>query len=160
MKFYSTNNENKFVTFQKAVLKGLADDGGLFMPEFIPQFDSSFINSLENYSFQEIALNIAKKFIEDEIEEHELKSIIERAINFPAPLVKLNDDLNILELFHGPTLAFKDFGARFMAETISHFTKDKINILVATSGDTGSAVAGGFSEKKILMFFCYTQAAK
>jgi len=156
MKFYSTNNATKFVTFKEAVLKGLADDGGLFMPEFIPKLDSSFINNLERFSFQEIAFNIAQKFIEDEIEEHELKSIIERSINFPAPLVKLSDGLNILELFHGPTLAFKDFGARFMAETISHFTKEKLNILVATSGDTGSAVAGGFYGKdNINVFLLY-----
>lgn len=151
MKFYSTNNENKFVTFKEAVLKGLADDGGLFMPEFIPQLDSAFINNLENYSFQQTAFYVASKFIEDEISEDELKRIIERAVNFPAPLAALNDSLNILELFHGPTLAFKDFGARFMAETISHFNSEnseKLNILVATSGDTGSAVAGGFYGKE------------
>lgn len=130
------------------------------MPEFIPQLDSSFINSFEDYSFQEIAFVIAKKFIKDEIEENDLKNIIERAINFPAPLVKLNDDLNILELFHGPTLAFKDFGARFMAETISHFTKEKLNILVATSGDTGSAVAGGFFGKENINVFLLYPSGK
>ncbi|OGU33874.1 MAG: threonine synthase [Ignavibacteria bacterium GWB2_35_6b] len=160
MKFYTTNNATKFVTFKEAVLKGLAEDGGLFMPEFIPRLDSSFINNLENFSFQEIAFAIAQKFIEDEIEENDLKHIIERAINFPAPLVKLSDDLNILELFHGPTLAFKDFGARFMAETISHFTKEKLNILVATSGDTGSAVAGGFFGKENINVFLLYPSGK
>ena len=160
MKFYTTNNATKFVTFKEAVLKGLAEDGGLFMPEFIPRLDSSFINNLENFSFQEIAFAIAQKFIEDEIEENDLKHIIERAINFPAPLVKLSDDLNILELFHRPTLAFKDFGARFMAETISHFTKEKLNILVATSGDTGSAVAGGFFGKENINVFLLYPSGK
>lgn len=160
MKFYSTNNENKFVTFKEAVLKGLADDGGLFMPENIPQFDSSFINNLEGFSFQEIAFTIAHKFVEDEIEETELKNIIGRAVNFFAPLVSLSDDLNILELFHGPTLAFKDFGARFMAETISHFNREKLNILVATSGDTGSAVAGGFFGKENINVFLLYPSGK
>ncbi|MBU2491762.1 MAG: threonine synthase [Bacteroidetes bacterium] len=153
MKFYSTNNENKFVTFKEAVIKGLADDGGLFMPEFIPRFEPSFFKNLENYSFQEIAFDIAIKFIEGEINKEELRSIINRAINFPAPLIKLNDQFSLLELFHGPTLAFKDFGARFMAEIISHLSQEKLNILVATSGDTGSAVAGGFFGKENINVF-------
>ena len=160
MKFYSTNNKNKFVSFKEAVLNGLADDGGLFMPEFIPQFDKNFINDLKNLSFQEIAFEIAHKFIKDEIESTELKKIINKTLNFPAPLVNLNDNLAILELFHGPTLAFKDFGARFMAEVISHFNNEKFNILVATSGDTGSAVAGGFFGKENINVFLLYPSGK
>lgn len=128
-------------------MKGLADDGGLFMPEQIPVLDSSFFKKLKNYSFTEIGFEIASKFIEEEISRSDLHEIINDAINFPAPLIKLNDFLDVLELFHGPTLAFKDFGARFMARVMSHFISNsnkQMNILVATSGDTGSAVAHGF----------------
>lgn len=137
MKYYSTNNKNIRVSFKDAVLKGLADDGGLFMPEFVPQLDESFFSNLDKLSLQEIAFEISKVFVGDEIPEEDLKLIINNAINFPSPLVKISDEYSILELFHGPTLAFKDFGARFMAETISYFNKTnekKLNILVATSG--------------------------
>ncbi len=149
MDYYSTNNRNLKVSFKEAVLKGLAEDGGLFMPESIPILKKDFIQNLNTYSFQEIAFTIAKSFIEDEIEENQLEKIIYDAITFDAPLVKLNDNFFILELFHGPTLAFKDFGARFMARVFSQFNKDnnkELIILVATSGDTGSAVANGFYE--------------
>ena len=128
-------------------MNGLAQDGGLFMPEMIPIFSKSFIENLDPFSFQEIGFETAKKFIGDEIGEQKLQEIIQRSINFPAPLVQLSDQLSVLELFHGPTLAFKDFGARFMAKTMEYFEKGsdkKLNILVATSGDTGSAVAYGF----------------
>ncbi|MBU0472932.1 MAG: threonine synthase [Bacteroidetes bacterium] len=147
MKYYSTNNKKLNVSFQEAVMKGLSPDGGLFMPEFIPQLEDSFINSLSKYSIREIGLEVAKKFIGDEIPLNVLKNIIDDAINFDAPLVKLDDKISVLELFHGPTLAFKDFGARFMARTMGYFIRnsnEEINILVATSGDTGSAVASGF----------------
>ena len=147
MKFYSTNKKSKEISFKDAVIKGMADDGGLFMPEMIPQLPLKFFNEIENISFQEICFEIANSFIEDEIPPEGLKSIINKAINFEAPLIRLDENINILELFHGPTLAFKDFGARFMAEVVSYFSKEinkKINILVATSGDTGSAVANGF----------------
>lgn len=147
MQYYSTNNKNLKVSFQDAVIKGLSPDGGLFMPENIPQLDSTFFNNLHNYSIQDIAFEVAKLFVDDEISDANLKSIIDDAINFEAPLVKLDSNLSILELFHGPTLAFKDFGARFMARVMSHFLQDSnevVNILVATSGDTGSAVASGF----------------
>ena len=125
----------------------MADDGGLFMPETIPHLPKIFFNEIENLSFQEICFEIANPFIGDEILPGILKSIINKAIDFEAPLIKLNENINILELFHGPTLAFKDFGARFMAELISYFSKENdknITILVATSGDTGSAAANGF----------------
>jgi len=147
MQYYSTNNKNLKVSFREALLKGLSPDGGLFLPEEIPQLDMSFLNNLHNYSIQEIGFEVAKLFIDGEILDVELKSIVDDAINFDAPLVELDDKLLILELFHGPTLAFKDFGARFLARAMSHFQSDlneEINILVATSGDTGSAVASGF----------------
>jgi threonine synthase len=147
MKYYSTNNKNHQVTFRQAILRGLADDKGLFMPERITTLSKNILNNLKNLSFQEIAYEISKIFIEDEIPSNELISIIESSITFEAPLVKLADNLNILELFYGPTLAFKDFGARFMARTMEYFLKEddkEITILVATSGDTGSAVANGF----------------
>lgn len=147
MKFYSTNNKNNLVAFETAVMQGLANDGGLFMPCEIPALEKNFFDSLEKFSFQEIASRIAEKFVGDEISKSDLSNIISQAINFPVPLVKLDDNISILELFHGPTLAFKDFGARFMAKVMGHFVKNRnteLNILVATSGDTGSAVAYGF----------------
>ncbi|MCX7797175.1 MAG: threonine synthase [Melioribacter sp.] len=147
MKYYSTNNKNQFVSFETAVMQGLAEDGGLFMPEYFPSMDSNFIESLEKYSFQEIAFRISEKFIEDEISESNLSDIISNSITFPAPLILIGEKLYVLELFHGPTLAFKDFGARFMAKTMGYFVAKRsiqLNILVATSGDTGSAVAYGF----------------
>ncbi len=147
MKYFSTNNNCADVSFEDAVLKGLAEDGGLYMPEYIPQISSDLIKNLDSIPMHEIAFEIAKPFVGDEIPEEDLREIIESAINFKAPLVSLSDNLNILELFHGPTLAFKDFGARFMARTMEYFVKKsnkELNILVATSGDTGSAVANGF----------------
>lgn len=147
MRFYSSKNKDRFYSLSEAVLKGLPEDNGLFMPEFIPQLPAKFINELRNKSFQEIAFEVAKVFLNDDVPEAEIKRIVEAAISFEAPLVKLDDKTFILELFHGPTLAFKDFGARFMAQLMSYLIRDqqkKITILVATSGDTGSAVANGF----------------
>ncbi len=147
MKYYSTRNKNYIVDFRTAVMDGLSKDGGLFMPAEIPALPQSFIGELEKLSFEEIGFEIAKRFVEGEINLADLHVIINEAINFPAPLVKLSEELSALELFHGPTLAFKDFGARFMAKTMGHFVKGsskQLNILVATSGDTGSAVAYGF----------------
>ena len=147
MNYYSTGNKNLTSTFEEALMQGLAPDGGLYMPRNIPKVENSFIENLSDYTFQDIAFKIADNFVEGEIPENKLNEIIEDAINFPAPLVRLHDNISILELFHGPTLAFKDFGARFMARVMGHFLKAdgrEINILVATSGDTGSAVAQGF----------------
>ena len=147
MHFYSTNRKVPSVSFKEAVLKGLPDDNGLFMPEAIPQFSFEFLKKLPNLSFQEIAFQSARLIVEDEIEEDTLNSIIEDVFNFDVPVKNVHDNIHVLELFHGPTLAFKDFGARFMARTMGHFLKTdgrEINILVATSGDTGSAVAQGF----------------
>jgi threonine synthase len=147
MKYYSTNKISEHVSFKHALLKGLANDKGLFMPEHIPTLSPKFFAELKKYSFQEISFTIAEKFVDNEINKSDLQKIIDSAISFEAPLVNLSKQLNVLELFHGPTLAFKDFGARFMARTMEYFLKTEskeINVLVATSGDTGSAVANGF----------------
>lgn len=146
MKFYSTNNRNNIVGFEKAVMSGLADDSGLYMPCSFPNL-KSLVASIEGLSFQEISYDVIKNFVQEEIPPGSLKNIIEQSINFPAPVSGLDNQLGILELFHGPTLAFKDFGARFMAQTMGYFVRNEeteLNILVATSGDTGSAVANGF----------------
>ena len=147
MRLYSTKNTTKFVSLKEAVFKGLPEDNGLYMPENIPQLSADFIKNLKNHSFQSIAFEVAKTLIGDAIPEYDLKNIVESAIDFPAPVVRLDDDTHILELFHGPSLAFKDFGARFMAQLMSYFNQDdkkELVILVATSGDTGGAVAAGF----------------
>jgi threonine synthase len=147
MQFYSTNKRVPPVSFKEAVIKGLPDDNGLFMPERIPRFSENFLKDLPAKSFTEIAFEGAKLIIENEIEANDLRQIIEEAFDFDIVLRRVQDRMHVLELFHGPTLAFKDFGARFMARTVGHFLKSEgreINILVATSGDTGSAVAQGF----------------
>ena len=147
MQFYSTNRKVTPVSFKEAVIKGLPDDNGLFMPERIPHFPSEFIKGLPGLTFQEIAFQSAHLVIENEIDDADLKVIVEDAFNFEVPLKHIHGNMHVLELFHGPTLAFKDFGARFMARVMGHFLKSdgrEINILVATSGDTGSAVAQGF----------------
>lgn len=147
MLYYSTNNKNNRVSFRTAILQGLAEDGGLFMPEIIPQLDDTFLSNISKLSFEEIAFSIAQYFVEDDISSPSLEKIINSSISFEAPLKALSKQKSVLELFHGPTLAFKDFGARFMARTIEYLLKyesKNITILVATSGDTGSAVANGF----------------
>ena len=154
MRLYSTKNPSKFVSLKEAVFKGLPEDNGLFMPEFIPQLPADFIKNLKTYSFQNIAFEVSRHLLSggsslgsEIISDNDLKEIIGKSIDFPAPVVRLDDDTHILELFHGPSLAFKDFGARFMAQLMSYFNKkdDKeLVILVATSGDTGGAVAAGF----------------
>lgn len=147
MEFYSTNDTMLRVGLAEALFKGLPDDNGLFMPLHVPQLPTGFIQNLKEFSFTEIAFTVAKTFLQGSIPDKELQGIVNRAINFPAPLVALDDRTYILELTHGPSLAFKDFGARFMAEMMSYLNPDKqreIIILVATSGDTGGAVAAGF----------------
>ena len=147
MKLYSTKNSTAFVDLKEAVIKGLPDDNGLFMPSEIPTLPRGFIENIENYSFQEIAFEVSKTLLQGAIPENELQNIIKNAVSFPAPVVKLDDSVSILELFHGPSLAFKDFGARFMAQLMSYFNQNEskeLVILVATSGDTGGAVAAGF----------------
>ena len=147
MRVYSTNNPYKFYSLEEAVILGQAPDGGLFMPEFIPQLAKEEIDNIKNYSFNEIALLISKQFFGDDIPLQDLNEIINSAYSFNAPLNKIDSNLYFLELFHGPTLAFKDFGARFMAQLMSYYLRksgQKLNILVATSGDTGGAVASAF----------------
>lgn len=147
MKFYSTNNRNLKVNLKEAVTQGLAPDNGLYMPEQIPVLPQQFFENLPSMSFQEMSYTVAKNIIGNDVEDAELKKIIEHTIQFDAPVVKIEGDIYALELFHGPTLAFKDFGARFMSQLLGYFAKQQeqeIVILVATSGDTGSAVANGF----------------
>lgn len=147
MNYYSTNQQTNPVSFNEAVISGLAKDKGLFMPDHIPALPNSFINRLPDLSLLEIATEIALPFIGQEIPEEDLRAIIAEALDFEIPLIKLREDLYILELFHGPTLAFKDVGARFMSRIMSYFLRNvqqKVYVLVATSGDTGSAVAQGF----------------
>lgn len=147
MKLYSTNNKSLRVDFKEAVFNSLPADKGLYMPVSIPKLDETFIANIHQYSFEEIAFKVAQALLQDEIPANDLKRIVSEAANFPAPAVKLDDKTYVLELFHGPSSAFKDFGARFMSRVMSYFMKDgekKLDILVATSGDTGGAVALGF----------------
>src|SRR6195952_3207195 len=147
MKFYSTNNTSTRVSFKEAVFNSMPQDKGLYMPEYIPHLDDKFINNLDNYSVPEIAFHVAQNLLGDDIPADDLKTIINDAINFYAPIVKLEEDVFVLELFHGPSLAFKDFGARFMSRVMSYFLEageKQLDVLVATSGDTGGAVALGF----------------
>ena len=147
MQLYSTNNHNLRVDLREAIFKGLPDDKGLFMPLNIPHLSSDFIQNLPSLSLQEIAYTVAQNLMQGAIPDFDLRSIVETAINFPAPVVHLDDHTHILELFHGPSLAFKDFGARFMANLMSYYNRGEdqdLTILVATSGDTGGAVAAGF----------------
>lgn len=149
MKYYSTNGKAPLASLKDAVIKGLAPDGGLYMPERIPTIPKAFFNNLGEMTFQEIAYVVANTLFGEDIDSDQLKTIVYDALNFPIPLKKVEDNIYVLELFHGPTLAFKDVGARFMARLLGYFNgkeddgKD-VNVLVATSGDTGSAVANGF----------------
>jgi threonine synthase len=147
MRFYSTKNRSVTVDLRQAVLEGLAPDNGLYMPDTIPQLPPSFFRDLSSKSFPEMAYDVAKNLIGDDVDPTELRMIVNNTVAFKAPLVKLETDVYALELFHGPTLAFKDFGARFLSGLLGYFAKQQqkeITILVATSGDTGSAVASGF----------------
>ncbi len=147
MQFYSTKNRSLTVSLSQAVLQGLASDGGLFMPVEVPRLSSHVVNAMSRLNFKAIALEMARPYLAEDIPESALQNIIEHAFDFDAPLHPLNERLFVLELFHGPTLAFKDFGARFMARLMAWLRRNaskEVFILVATSGDTGSAVAQGF----------------
>jgi threonine synthase len=147
MEYYSTNRNTPNVSLKEAVVKGLAADNGLFMPERIEKFDPSFFENIQNLTFQEIAFEVANKFFGEDIETQKLKEIVYDTLQFDCPVVPVSESIYSLELFHGPTLAFKDVGARFMARLLQYFLGDNdglVNVLVATSGDTGSAVANGF----------------
>lgn len=148
MKYYSTNQQAPIATLEKAVVKGLAEDKGLYMPEHIKPLPKEFFDNIENLSFQEIAYTVADAFFGEDVPAEDLKRIVYDTLSFDVPAVKVTDSIYSLELFHGPTLAFKDVGARFMARLLQYFLKKEgkgeVNVLVATSGDTGSAVANGF----------------
>jgi len=147
MKYYSTNNEAPNVDLRTAVTEGLAPDRGLYMPERIVPLPEWFFKEMESFTFREIAFEVAKRFFGEDIPETDLQEIVFDTLSFDAPLVHVRDSIYSLELFHGPTLAFKDVGARFMARLLGYFLsqqKGRVNVLVATSGDTGSAVANGF----------------
>lgn len=148
MKYYSTNRKAADATLEEAVVKGLASDRGLFMPREIKPLPQEFYEHIEELSFQEIAYRVADAFFGEDIPADTLKQIVYDTLSFDVPLVKVTDNIYSLELFHGPTLAFKDVGARFMARLLGYFIrkegKKEVNVLVATSGDTGSAVANGF----------------
>src|SRR5574344_12102 len=149
MNFYSTNRKAPLASLQEAVVKGLASDKGLYMPERIKVLSPDFFKEIDKMSFQEIAYEVANAFFGEDIPAETLKGIVYDTLNFDVPLVKVNESIYSLELFHGPTLAFKDVGARFMSRLLGYFIQKagenkKINVLVATSGDTGSAVANGF----------------
>ena len=148
MKYYSTNGKAPLADLEKAVVRGLAEDRGLYMPERIPVLPADFFAHIQTLTFQEIACTVADAFGED-VPEKELHRIVEETLSFDCPVVPVTRSIGALELFHGPTLAFKDVGARFMARLLGHFTRSSrdtrtIHVLVATSGDTGSAVANGF----------------
>ncbi len=149
MKYYSTNLHTPDVTLEEAVVKGLAADRGLFMPREIKRLPDEFFENIDRMSFQEIACEVAAAFFGDDIPREDLDRIVCDTLSFDCPVVKVEDNIYSLELFHGPTLAFKDVGARFMARLLQYFIRKKggdreVNVLVATSGDTGSAVANGF----------------
>ena len=149
MKYYSTNKSTPEVSLSEAVIKGLAPDNGLYMPERINRMPDDFFARMPEMSFQEIAFKVAQAFFGQDVPEAKLKEIVYDALNFETPVVRVSDNIYSLELFHGPTLAFKDVGARFMARMLGYFIAQKgdgkpVTVLVATSGDTGSAVANGF----------------
>ncbi|MFA7389662.1 MAG: pyridoxal-phosphate dependent enzyme, partial [Proteiniphilum sp.] len=148
MFYYSTQKQSPAVTLKEAVVKGLAPDRGLYMPETIGQLPASFFEEITGMSLTTIAQTVARSFFGDDIAQHELDAIVADTLSFGIPLRQVEDNIWVLELFHGPTFAFKDVGARFMARMLSHFIKkeqqEEVKVLVATSGDTGSAVANGF----------------
>ena len=151
MRYYSLNNSSPLTSFKKAVQNGIAPDRGLYFPEEITPISEDFINNISDYSNEEIAYEVIKQFIGDEIPTNILKEIIKKTISFDFPVVNLDDNIGSLELFHGPTMAFKDVGARFMSQCLEYFNHNKneeITVLVATSGDTGGAVANGFLNAK------------
>ena len=156
MHYYSTNHKAPLASLRKAVVKGLAEDRGLYMPEKIHRLPKAFFDDMPQMKFRDIAYNVAASFFGDDVDNDALQDLVHDTLSFPCPIVKVEDNIYALELFHGPTLAFKDVGARFMARLLQYFlrqgtvgcgpvaTDGLVNVLVATSGDTGSAVANGF----------------
>lgn len=148
MNYFSLNNKNHKVNFKEALFNGLAPDRGLYFPQEIKSLKKSFISNLDDYDKIEISMEVISQFIGNQIDEESLKKIIEHSIDFEFPLNKIDENISVLELFHGPSMAFKDVGARFTSRCLSHFIRKgydkKVTVLVATSGDTGAAVASGF----------------
>ena len=148
MNYFSLNNKNHKVNFKEALFNGLAPDRGLYFPQEIKPLKKSFISNLDDYDKIEISMEVISQFIGNQIDEESLKKIIEHSIDFEFPLKKIDENISVLELFHGPSMAFKDVGARFTSRCLSHFIRKgydkKVTVLVATSGDTGAAVASGF----------------
>ena len=151
MNYYSLNKQAPNTSFKDAVIKGLAPDKGLYFPESITPLPKAFFENIDNLTHSEIAFEVIKQFVVPEIPEDVLKTIVEETLSFGFPIVELNENISTLELFHGPTMAFKDVGARFMARCLGYFNQDntkEVTVLVATSGDTGGAVANGFLDIK------------
>ncbi|MBQ8467101.1 MAG: pyridoxal-phosphate dependent enzyme, partial [Prevotella sp.] len=150
MQYYSTNHKAPAASLRKAVIKGLAEDRGLYMPERINRLPKAFFDDMPTMRFQDIAYNVAEAFFGEDVDPDGLMDLVYDTLSFDCPVVKVKDNIYALELFHGPTLAFKDVGARFMARLLQYFIRQRgtadgtVNVLVATSGDTGSAVANGF----------------
>ena len=147
MNYYSLHHKSPISTFKNAVVQGLAKDRGIYFPDNIQQLSKDFIENISDYTNHEIAYEVIKQFVGDEIPTEKLKEIVANTVSFDFPLVKVDDNITALELFHGPTMAFKDVGAKFMAQCLEYFNKDsddEVTVLVATSGDTGGAVANGF----------------
>lgn len=147
MNYYSLNHQAPKASFKEAVIKGLAPDKGLYFPESITPLPKEFFDNINNLSYSEIAFEAIKQFVTPEIPDTVLKTIVDETLSFDFPVVKLNENISTLELFHGPTMAFKDVGARFMARCLGYFNQNnnkEVTVLVATSGDTGGAVANGF----------------
>ncbi len=147
MQFHSTKNNNLKASLQEAIFRSLPPDNGLYMPDHIPSLPGSFFDRIHEMTFNDIAIEVTHALLGDDLTRKEVENIVTRAFDFTAPVVKIDAEVNVLELFHGPSMAFKDFGARFMASLMSHFllkSNKTIEILVATSGDTGGAVAQGF----------------
>ena len=149
MNYYSTNEKAPMATLEKAVVKGLAEDRGLYMPQTIKKLPKAFFDDIQDMAFQDIAYNVASAFFGEDVDLDALQDLVYDTLQFDCPVVKVQENIYTLELFHGPTLAFKDVGARFMARLLQYFIRQegvngRVNVLVATSGDTGSAVANGF----------------
>jgi len=144
MKYYSTNRQSPVVSFKEAALRGQAPDKGLYFPEKIPSINQQLLNNIRSIPKIELAYQIMQPYVGGDISAEQLYQIVTETIDFDIPLIQLEEDIYVLELFHGPTLAFKDVGARFMSRCLGYFSQNKTTVLVATSGDTGGAVANGF----------------
>lgn len=151
MQYYSLHHKSPKTSFKKAVIEGLAKDRGIYFPEKITPLDDAFIQNISDYTNHEIAFKVIQQFVDNDIPEPVLKEIIKNTLTFDFPIVEITNNIASLELFHGPTMAFKDVGAKFMAQCLEYFNKDskeEVTVLVATSGDTGGAVANGFLDAK------------